>query len=56
MSIARYRITDGANGRPIISRVVVHGDTVHPAQSSVGGENSGGSLAQVAGLTKVRAD
>ncbi len=29
MSITRYGITDGANGRPIISGVVVHGDTVY---------------------------
>jgi hypothetical protein len=29
MSITRYRITDGANGRPIISQVVVRGDTVY---------------------------
>jgi enamine deaminase RidA (YjgF/YER057c/UK114 family) len=29
MSIIHYGITDGANGRPIISGVVVHGDTVY---------------------------
>lgn len=29
MSITRYGITDGTNGRPIISQVVVRGDTVH---------------------------
>jgi enamine deaminase RidA (YjgF/YER057c/UK114 family) len=29
MSITRYGITDGTNGRPIISGVVVHGDTVY---------------------------
>ena len=29
MSITRYGITDGANGRPIISGVVVRGDTVY---------------------------
>ena len=29
MSITRYGITDGANGRPIISGVVVHADTVY---------------------------
>ena len=29
MSITRYGMTDGANGRPIISGVVVHGDMVY---------------------------
>ena len=29
MSITRYGITDGTGGRPIISGVVVHGDTVY---------------------------
>jgi len=29
MSITRYGITDGSGGRPIISGVVVHGDTVY---------------------------
>ncbi len=29
MSITRYGITDGTSGRPIISGVVVHGDTVY---------------------------
>jgi enamine deaminase RidA (YjgF/YER057c/UK114 family) len=29
MSIIRHGITDGANGRPIISRAVVRGDTVY---------------------------
>ena len=29
MSITRYGIIDGANGRPIISGMVGHGDTVY---------------------------
>jgi enamine deaminase RidA (YjgF/YER057c/UK114 family) len=29
MSITRYGITDGTNERPIISGIVVHGDTVY---------------------------
>ena len=29
MTIHRHEITDGANGRPIISRAVVRGDTVY---------------------------
>jgi enamine deaminase RidA (YjgF/YER057c/UK114 family) len=29
MSITRHGITDGTNGRPIISRAVVRGDTVY---------------------------
>lgn len=29
MNITRYGITDGTNGRPIISGVIVYGDTVY---------------------------
>jgi enamine deaminase RidA (YjgF/YER057c/UK114 family) len=29
MNVTRQHITDGSNGRPIISRVVVHGDIVY---------------------------
>jgi enamine deaminase RidA (YjgF/YER057c/UK114 family) len=29
MNVTRQQITDGSNGRPIISRVVVHGDIVY---------------------------